>query len=88
MMLYIWARKNPDMVVSFFDVFHFRSCFLPHFMLLLIVLSGYDPTMDIIGSCVGHLYFYLEDVVPHLPETQDIRLVRAPGFLKRLCDVL
>jgi len=86
MMLYLWARKNPNTVVNFFDVFHFRSCFLPYFMLSLIVLGGYDPTMDILGSLVGHLYFYLEDIVPYIPETRDYRLLKAPLSLKNFCE--
>ena len=69
MMLYIWARKNPNFLISFFDVFQFRSCFLPLFMLGLIFLFGFDPTMDIIGSLVGHLYYYLDEVVPRIPDT-------------------
>ena len=78
MMLYLWARKNPNNVMNFFDVFQFRSCFLPYFMLSMIVISGYDPTMDILGSLVGHIYYFLEDIVPHIPETQDYRVLEAP----------
>ena len=85
MMLYLWARKNPNNVVNFFDVFHFRSCFLPYFMLILIVLGGFDPTMDVLGSLAGHLYFYLEEIVPHIPETQEYRLLKAPASLKSFC---
>ena len=88
MFLYIWARKNPHFVVSFFDVFHFRSCFLPFFMILITSLLGYDPTMNIIGTTTGHLYFFLEDIVPHVPETQDLRLLKPPRVLKWLCDYL
>ena len=88
MMLYIWARKHPTLVVNFFDVFHFRSWFLPYFMLVLIVLSGYPPTMDLIGSAAGHLYFYLEEIVPHIPETQDKRLLKAPDALRQFCEKL
>ena len=55
-------------------------------MLSLIVLGGYDPTMDIIGSLVGHLYFYLEDIVPYIPETRDYRLLKAPLSLKNFCE--
>lgn len=69
MMLYIWARMNPNIPCSFFNVISFRSCFLPHFFFLMILLSGYDPTMDLVGNAVAHLYFYLTSVVPLIPET-------------------
>ena len=88
MMLYLWARKNPNIVMSFLDVFHFRSCFLPYFILLMILLSGFDPTLDLLGNITGHVYFFLEDVVPRLPETRGIRIIKAPQVLKNLCDML
>ena len=75
MMLYIWARKNPNIPFSFFNVINFRCCFLPIFFLLLVLLSGYDPTMEILGNVVGHIYYYLTDVVPLIPETQDLKLL-------------
>jgi hypothetical protein len=40
MMLYIWARMNPNIPCSFFNVISFRSCFLPYFFFLMILLSG------------------------------------------------
>ena len=88
MMLYLWARKNPNIVMSFLDVFHFRSCFLPYFILLMILLSGFDPTLDLLGNITGHVYFFMEDVVPRLPETRGIRVMQAPRVLKSLCDML
>jgi Derlin-2/3 len=88
MMLYLWARKNPNMMMSFLDIIHFRSCFLPIFMLLMIVLSGYDPTLDLIGSVAGHVYYFFDEVIPRLPETKGLRLMRAPRFLVRLCELL
>ena len=88
MFMYIWARKNPNLMLSFFDVFQFRSCFVPYFMILFTVLLGYDPTMNIIGTVTGHFYFFLEDIMPHLPETQDIRLLKPPRMLIRICDML
>ena len=88
MFLYIWSRKYPNIVMSFLDIFHFRSCFLPLFILLMILLSGFDPTLDLLGNITGHVYFFLEDVVPRLPETRDYRIVKAPAPLKYICDLL
>lgn len=78
MMLYMWARSNPDIVMSFLNVFVFRSCFLPHFMLALVFLSGYDPTYELIGFAAGHLYFFLQHIVPKVPQTRGIHLIKTP----------
>ena len=88
MFLYLWSRKYPNIMMSFLDVFHFRSCFLPYFILLMILLSGFDPTLDLLGNITGHIYFFLEDVVPRIPETRDLRVVKAPYPLTALCDML
>ena len=82
MFLYIWSRKYPNMQMSFFRVFEFRSCFVPLVMMTMILLTGHDPTLDLLGNITGHIYFFLEDVVPRLPETRDFRLVKAPGPLR------
>ena len=54
----------------------------------MILLSGFDPTLDLLGNITGHVYFFLEDVVPRLPETRNFRLVKAPRPLKYVCDLL
>jgi Derlin-2/3 len=69
MFLYLWSRKHPDMEVNFFDVFIFRSCYMTYFYLIMTFLCGFTPVNQIIGCVVGHLYFFLEDVVPRIPET-------------------
>ena len=32
------------------------------------------------------MYYYLEDVVPKIPETQDVKVLKAPRFLVSLCE--
>lgn len=54
-------------------------------MLMLILLSGYDPTMDLVGNLVGHLYYYLVEVLPQIPETQGVRVLSAPKILIDFC---
>ena len=88
MMLYLWARKNPNIEMSFLDVFHFRSCFLPFFLFMMIFLSGYDVTLDLLGMISGHFYYFCEDVVPRVPQTRGFRLLKAPHWLKRICEAL
>ena len=88
MMLYLWARKNPNIMMSFLDVIHFRSCFLPIFILLMIILSGFDPTLDVLGSLAGHIYYFFDDVVPRLPETRGLKPLKSPAFFSHLVNLV
>jgi hypothetical protein len=56
--------------------------------MLLVVVFGFDAQDDLIGAAVGHMYYFLADVVPKIPETKDMQVLRAPGFLKSLCEWL
>ena len=69
MTLYLWARKTPNLDVNFLDVFIFRSCFMPYFYLVMTMMFGFKLDRQIIGCAVGHIYFYLDEVVPRIPET-------------------
>lgn len=85
MMLYIWARLHPNIPFNFFNVFQFRSCFLPHFMFMLILMSGYDPTMDLVGNLVGHLYYFLVHILPAIPELRYVNPLQPPKLLETFC---
>ena len=88
MMLYIWSRNNPNIPFSFFNVFNFRCCYLPHFMLVLILLLGYDPTMDLVGNAAGHMYYFVVTILPELPLTEGVELLRPPKILVDVCRAL
>jgi hypothetical protein len=51
-------------------------------------MFGFNPKYDIIGVTAGHLYYYLEDVVPKILETEDWKVLRPPKLLVALCDKL
>jgi hypothetical protein len=88
MMLYLWARRNPTAHINFVEIFQFRAAFLPWFLLLFVFMFGFNPKYDIIGVTAGHLYYYLEDVVPKILETEDWKVLRPPKLLVALCDKL
>mmetsp|Transcript_36482 Transcript_36482/g.27047 ORF Transcript_36482/g.27047 Transcript_36482/m.27047 type:complete len:166 (-) Transcript_36482:27-524(-) len=88
MMLYLWSRKNPTVMINFLEIFHFRAPFLPWFLMLLIAMLGFNPLNDLVGIAVGHLYFFLEDIVPKLHETWGVKVLRPPRPLVLLCDKL
>jgi Der1-like family len=88
MMLYLWARRNPTVQINFLEIFQFRAPFLPWFLLLFVVMFGFNPKYDLIGLTAGHLYYYLEDVVPKIPETEDCKVLRPPKYLVQICSYL
>jgi len=54
------------------EIFEFRAQFLPWFLMLLVVVFGYNAQDDIIGAIVGHIYYFIADVLPEIPETYDL----------------
>ena len=54
----------------------------------LSLLLGNSPIIDLMGMTVGHLYFYLEDVLPEIARIRKWRLrhfLPTPRALKSLC---
>ena len=81
MILYVWSRRNPETPMNFFG-FRFKGFYIPWVMLAFSVLIGNSPVMDLLGIAAGHLYFFLQDV---LPETSGAlggtRLLITPRFM-------
>lgn len=88
MMLYLWCRRNPAIQINFLEIFHFKAPFLPWFLLLFVIMFGFNPKNDLIGISIGHLYYFLEDVLPKIPETLDFKLIKPPKLLVSICEKL
>ena len=67
------------------EIFTFRAQFLPWILMLLVIVFGFDAQDDVIGAAVGHVYYYLMDVIPLIPETKDVKVLRPPDLLTRIC---
>eukprot|EP00727_Mastigamoeba_balamuthi_P011812 m51a1_g7253 hypothetical protein (250) ;mRNA; f:149853-151432 len=80
---YVWAKRNPHSQVALFGVLHFAAPWLPWVWLLFGLVFYNEIVSDILGIVVGHVYFYLEDV---LPLTTGYRLIRVPGFMQAMFD--
>ena len=53
---------------------------------ILLDINEGDNTKEVlkfwmIGGGAGHFYFYIKDVVPIIPETKDVHMLKAPEFL-------
>lgn len=88
MMAYVWGRLNESVRMSFLGFLTFNAPYLPWVMLGFSVLIGNSITMDIIGICVGHLYYFLEFVYPLVAEIRDWknkRILVPPVALQWIC---
>jgi Derlin-2/3 len=85
MLTYVWSRRNPAMRMSLFGLFEFAAPYLPWVLIGVGIMIDADPIYDVLGLIVGHVYYYLEDVVPVVfPRAPQI--LRTPTLLKRLLD--
>lgn len=75
--LYIWSKRNPTAQANIWG-FPMAAIYLPFAYLALTVFMG-NPFMDMIhGIIVGHIYYFLVDVVP-MVYGKDI--LQTPQFL-------
>lgn len=55
-----------------------KGLYLPWALIALTILTGGSPVNDLIGIAVGHLYYFLVDV---LPLSQGIAALQTPEFM-------
>eukprot|EP01113_Clastostelium_recurvatum_P031581 TRINITY_DN3954_c0_g1_i3.p1 TRINITY_DN3954_c0_g1~~TRINITY_DN3954_c0_g1_i3.p1 ORF type:complete len:239 (-),score=27.21 TRINITY_DN3954_c0_g1_i3:77-793(-) len=82
--VYVWARRNPNVRMSFLGLFTFNAPYLPWVILGFGMLLGQSPLLDGLGIVVGHVYYYLEDIYPTISNGR--RILRTPQFLKTILD--
>lgn len=82
MLVYVWARRHQYVTMSFMGVFNFTAPYLPWVLLAFSVVLGSSPVVDLLGMAAGHIYYFLEDVYPHMAPGR--RLLRTPAIVKAL----
>mmetsp|Transcript_40658 Transcript_40658/g.96552 ORF Transcript_40658/g.96552 Transcript_40658/m.96552 type:complete len:264 (-) Transcript_40658:623-1414(-) len=81
MMVYVWSRRN-DHRMNFMGFFFFNAPYLPWVLLVFSMILGASPVVDLVGIIVGHLYYYLEDIVPRMPgRFHGKRLIFTPSLI-------
>lgn len=81
MLVYIWARRNPDVRMNFMGFVNFDAPYLPWFLMgFSLFLHNSIPIHEVIGAAVGHLYYFFDDVYPVVSRTGK-RYLRAPMWL-------
>jgi len=84
MLVYVWARRNPYVRMSFFGLLTFQAPYLPWVLLGFSLLLGNSISVDLLGMAAGHVYYFLEDVFPNQPN--GAKILKTPMFLRVLCD--
>ena len=87
-MMYYWGRKSKMTNVEFMGVFTFRAPYLSIFYLMITFLLGYEYKELIIGIIVGHVYFFLKEILPRIKGVKGIQLLETPKFVQKVCDAL
>lgn len=80
-LIYVWARTNPNIDMSFLFGVRFKSAYFPWVLMIFNVLMGGSPVYDLIGIVVGHLYIYLKDIYPRVSGKY---FIETPQFLINL----
>uniref|UniRef100_A0A3Q3A1V6 Derlin n=1 Tax=Kryptolebias marmoratus TaxID=37003 RepID=A0A3Q3A1V6_KRYMA len=67
MLVYVWSQRHPLLRMNFFGLLSFRAPLLPWVLMGCSLLLGNSVAVDLLGICVGHVYYFLEDVFPNQP---------------------
>ena len=86
--MYYWGRKCKRINAVFMGVIRFRACYLPFIYFIVSFLMGYNYKSIFYGIIVGHIYFYLKDILPRIKGTKGIRLLETPQFMRKFCNFL
>lgn len=82
MVIYVWSRKNPLVLMNFLGFVNFHAPYMPFVLLgFSFLISGTIPKSDALGILVGHVYYYLHDVVPRV---YGKRPLQTPRLLQKL----
>ena len=71
--------------MSFLGLLPFNAPYLPWILLLFSVILGNSYVVDLLGISVGHVYYYLMDVLPEISEIRGWKkryVLAAPKLLK------
>jgi len=77
--VYVWAKENAEQEVNFiFNLATFKAFYLPWAYVALAILMGQSPVVHLMGIAAGHLYVFLDKIVP---VQYNRTIVWTPAFL-------
>ncbi len=74
--LYIWSRREPNAQLSMFGI-KFKSVYLPWAYVAIRMIMGGSITQPLLGIVIGHLYYFLVEI---LPASHNTRVIKTPQF--------
>jgi len=85
MVLYVWARRNPDVRMNFLGFFTFNAPYLPYVIIgLEFMLGQHWSVYDLFGIVVGHVYWYIMHSYPDRMNREP--LLKTPRILSMIFD--
>jgi len=82
-LVYLWARRNPSVRLSFLGLFVFSAPYLPWVLLgFSLIINNSLPKDDLLGIVVGHVYYFFSDIYPRIRNGS--RPLDPPEFWKRM----
>ena len=85
MIMYVWSRRFPDEQRNMFGVFTLKVAYIPWFYVAIHVLMGNSITPILIGIAVGHIYYYIIEVLPRI---SNVDLIKTPTFCVSIINYL
>lgn len=84
MLVYVWSKRNRNVRMNFFGMLNFNADYLPWVLFGFSLLLDNSVLVDLMGITVGHIYYYLEDVLPRIQG--GMKVLRTPRLLKLMFD--
>ncbi|CAL6053454.1 Derlin-like_protein [Hexamita inflata] len=72
---YVWTKKHRDQIFVAFGFLHFPASYLPVFNVVVAVMQQQSLLVPIFGILVGHIWWFIDDVVPGLTGVDLIRKI-------------
>ncbi|KAI7862194.1 Der1-like family-domain-containing protein [Spinellus fusiger] len=83
-MVYIWARRNPNIRLNFLGVMAFRAPHLPWVLCVFSFVCEPITSGDLLGILAGHIYYFFEDVWPQDRASGGKRWLETPRLIQWL----
>eukprot|EP01036_Dinobryon_divergens_P028942 gene28942-37966_t len=77
--MYVWSRREPDQMLNIFG-FKFKSLYLPWIYIAIRLIMGGSITEPLLGIGVGHLYYFVSEILPVTEGYNLGPLIRTPAF--------
>jgi len=78
MMVYLWSRDpdNAHVQMSFLGIMQFKAPYLPWILMGFSLLIGTPVEMDLLGIIIGHVFYFCDQIYPHIAQYRKWRLGR------------